>query len=159
MIRQHKSPGSARATFAEIDGRICLRSDMTEWNGGAKPFRVTTDDGRAVIGHELKRTWVQAERTWKYLDDSDLRSDVRVDKSAILFSCDTAAEAVAIMEVSRVAQDEIIRVRRIASARIKALCGQSLESASDVRLLVLDDRDEWVNPDTGKTLLSLPASE
>ena len=159
MIRQHKSGGVSRASFEDVRDRICLHSDQTEWNGATKPFRVTADDGRAVIGHELRRVWVQSDREWRYFDDADLRSDIRVDKSAIRFSCDTAAEAMALMEISRVALEELSRVRKTAAARIMSLTGQSLASATSVRLLPLDEHDEWVNPYTGETLLSLPATE
>lgn len=159
MIKQHKTGGAGRASYEEIAGRICLHSDMTEWNGATKPFRVVSDDGRAVIGHELCKTWMPEDREWKLSDDSDVRSDIRVDKSAIRFSCDTAAEARAIMEISRVALDELSRIRKTAAARIRSLMGQSLASATHVRLLPFDDHDEWVNPDTGETLLSLPIPE
>ncbi|NTF17880.1 hypothetical protein G6L37_05655 [Agrobacterium rubi] len=159
MIRQHRKSGATRATFADTVGRICMYSDMTDWNGGCKPFRVVSEDGRAVIGHELKRIWVQSEHAYRYFDEHDTKRDIRVEKSAIRFSCDTAAEALSIMEVSRVAHEDMIRARNIATERLKSLIGKEIQSASAVVLLCLDDRDDWVDPDTGNVLLSIPRAE
>ena len=159
MIIRHKTGGAGRATFEEVKGRICLHSDDTEWKGVKKPFRVMIDDGRAVIGHELRREWNNEDRDWRYFDDCDLRSDIRVDKAAIQVSCDTAAEVRALLEVSRVAFDELRSIRKVAAARMAALVGKSIASDSDVRLLSLEDRDDWIDPHSGKTLLSIPHDE
>jgi hypothetical protein len=159
MIAYHNRGRAKRPSYDEIAGRICLVQDFTEWGGVKGPVRVTSDDGRAVIGNELVRSWDDAERRWKYTDESDTRSDVRIDKSAIRASCDTAAEAVALMEVSAAAQKAIIHARKLAEARMKALGGASIATASDIRLLSFDEHDEWVNPDSGETLLSVPLGE
>lgn len=159
MIAYHNKGRSKRPSYEEVCGRICLVHDFTEWGGVKSPFRVTAADGRAVIGHPLARTWDDAERRWMYAEENDTRSDVRVDMSAIRASCDTAAEAVALMEVSEVAQKAVLSVRKLAEARMKALSGATLARAPDVRLLSFDEHDEWVDPESGQTLLSAPIPE
>lgn len=159
MIAYHNQGRGNRPAYDEIAGRICLVQDFTEWGGVKGPVRVTADDGRAVIGNELVRSWDGAERRWKYTDESDTRSDVRIDRSAIRASCDTAAEAVAMMEVSAVAQKAILAARKLAEARMKALDGVSIATAADIRLLSFDEHDEWVDPESGKTMLSVPLAE
>jgi hypothetical protein len=116
---------------------------------------VTGEDGRGVIGFPLKRTWDDGSRRWVYSDHSDERQDIRVDKKAIKASCDTAAEAMALMEVSIRAQADLLAIRKQAESRIKVLRGIVLPRESDVVMLVLDEQVDWVNPETGKTLLSI----
>jgi hypothetical protein len=159
MIAYHNRGRAKRPSYDEIAGRICLVQDFTEWDGVKGPFRVTADEGRAVIGNVLARSWDETERRWKYSDESDTRGDVRIDKSAISASCDTASEAVAMMEVSAAAQKTILDARKLAEARMKALAGKSIEPAPDIRLLALDEDDQWVNPESGETMLSLPLGE
>ena len=67
----------------------------------------------------------------------------------------TSSEAMAMMEVSAAAEAAILATRKLAEARLKALDGKELPAASDVRLLAFDEWDEWVNPETGKTLLTI----
>lgn len=159
MIVYHNRGRATRPSYNEIAGRICLAKDFTEWGGVKAPFRVTADDGRSVIGFPLARAWDDTEKRWKYTDESDTRSDVCIDKDAIRASCDTASEAAAMMEVSEVAQQEILAARKLAEARMKALSGASIAKAPDIRLLSFDEHDEWVDPESGKTLLSVPLPE
>lgn len=159
MIVYHNRGRAKRPSYDEIAGRICLVQDFTDWGGVKGPVRVTSDDGRAVIGNELVRSWDDVEKRWKYTDENDTRSDVRIDKSAIRASCDTASEAVAMMEVSAAAQTAILAARKLAEARMKALSGASIAKAPDIRLLSFDEHDEWVDPESGKTLLSVSLPE
>ncbi len=159
MIAYHNRARAKRPSYDEIAGRICLVQDFTEWDGVKGPFRVTADDGRAVIGNELVRSWDGVEKRWRYTDESDTRSDVRIEKAAIRASCDTVSEAVAMMEVSAAAQKAIIAAGKLAEARMKALAGASIAAAPDIRLLSFDEHDEWVDPDSGKTMLSVPLGE
>jgi hypothetical protein len=156
MIIYHNKGRGNRPSYEGIAGRICLVQDFTEWGGVKGPFRVTSDDGRAVVGFPLAREWNDEERRWQYTDESDTRSDIRVEKSAIRASCDTASEAVALMEVSAAAQKAISQQSKLAIARMKALEGQAIAVSSDILLLSLDDRDEWVDAETGSVRLTVP---
>jgi hypothetical protein len=159
MITCHNRGRTKRPSYDEIAGRVCLVQDFSEWGGVKGPFRFTADDGRVVIGNLLVRSWDEQERRWKYSDESDTGSDVRIDKQAIRASCDTAAEAVAMMEVSRVAMDTFASVRRQVDARLASLAGNDIAGSPDLRLLSFDDHDEWIDAESGKTVLSLPLAE
>lgn len=160
MISYYNKNKEKRPSFGEIQGRIVLVSDGSRLGLSGSVFLVTEDDGRAVIGREVERSYSEMLKRFTYSQNKELGDGKRIDRSAIRVACDTVAEVDAVREAVRVMEANIWAETKTAERRLAALEGASINSTGPVVLkefLSPEGRKvpNWTDAKTGEIVHAL----
>lgn len=153
MITYFNRGTKKRPSFEDIAGRIIMISDGSVYGGVRGPVRVSADDGRAIIGHDIDATYNGELKRWTFSQNGEQREErTRVDKSAIRVVCDTVAEVEALMEITRVYEKNVHQQLQITKKRLAAMEGVSLVSSGPLVMVEEGNGPVWFNHLNGETV-------
>ncbi|WP_327210398.1 hypothetical protein [Rhizobium leguminosarum] len=159
MISYYNNGKVKRPSFQDVEGRIVLVSDGTRQGLSGVVVLVSTDDGRAVIGHEVERTYSAELKRFTYSQNKAVGGRTRVERSAIRVACDTVAEVDAVREVVRVMEANIWQETKAAERRIAALEGASIASSGPVVMVELPEGSRFLDKNSGEAVHFIKENE
>jgi hypothetical protein len=152
MISYYNNAKTKRPSYQDVEGRIVLVSDGTRQGLSGVVVLVEADDGRAIIGREVERTYDDDLKRFTYSQNKALAGRTRVERSAIRVACDTVAEVDAVREVVRVMEANIWQETKAAERRIAALEGVSIAASGPVVMSELPGGSGFMDKSNGETV-------
>lgn len=152
MISYYKTGKIKQASFKDVEGRLVLVSDGSTFGLSGTVVLVAEDDGRAIVGHEVVRSYDDELKRFTYSKNKELDGRKRIDRSAIRVACDTLAEVDAVREIRRVMDKNIWSATKAAERRIAALEGVSIVSSGPVVMNEMQDGASFVDRNNGETV-------
>jgi hypothetical protein len=159
MISYYNNGTTKRPSYPEVEGRIVLVSDGTRQGLSGRAVLVSADDGRAVFGHEVERTYDDALKRFTYSQNKALAGRTRIERSAIRVACDTVAEVDAVREVVRVMEANIWQETKAAERRIAALEGVSISASGPVVMVEVADGSRFMDSNSGEAVHFIKENE